>query len=392
MSEKQIKCNECGRACYPYVYKGPNNTYLCGQGWVKGINACGGNVCFKCGKIETRTEWRKEEDCCGNEVMREREVEMFYQTEKDENDPDRQLKVYYCDEHKEEAKKSPLVWTKADNERIAKQEEQRKWDIAEKLNSQGGLFYCQDAYAHAVEQKKQIKGIKYGCFEFWGRENGKSFYLLIPDTHPVLNNFKYQEKEKRDGAEVEFTRYNLQEKFFLIEGIEKLSLEANRDSEYSGNDPLIQAQHFSKVVGLNDKITITPIDSQGKPEKEQSTDNLPNFQPKEWSDRNVLQFFQKSNIQSIKIKGGKLIIKYNHKEEEEEEEEPNTNELKQTKSYLQKIGKQELSLSDLEQSNNQPNTSDNKSNKDLYIGLAATGILTVGIIAWLLMRNKKNKK
>jgi hypothetical protein len=40
--------------------------------------------------------------------MREREVEMFYQTEKDENDPDRQLKVYYCDEHKEEAKKSPL--------------------------------------------------------------------------------------------------------------------------------------------------------------------------------------------------------------------------------------------------------------------------------------------
>jgi len=51
---------------------------------------------------------RKEEDCCGNEVMREREVEMFYQTEKDENDPDRQLKVYYCDEHKEEAKKSPL--------------------------------------------------------------------------------------------------------------------------------------------------------------------------------------------------------------------------------------------------------------------------------------------
>ena len=87
----------------------------------------------------------------------------------------------------------------------------------------------------------------------------------------------------------------------------------------------------------------------------------------------MLQFFQKSNIQSIEIKGDKLIIKYNHKEEEKE---PNTNELQQTKSYLQKIGKNELSLSELEQRSNQPNPP--KSNKGLYVGLAAVVVFVVG--------------
>jgi len=96
-----------------------------------------------------------------------------------------------------------------------------------------------------------------------------------------------------------------------------------------------------------------------------------------------LSYFKRHNIKSIRLKGDKLIIKYNHKEEEEE---PNTNELQQTKSYLQKIGKNELTLSDLEQSNrsNSP-----ESNKGLYISLAVVGIIVVGVIAWLLMRNKK---
>ena len=396
MSEKEIKCNECGRACCPYVYKGSNNTYLCGQGWTKGVNACGGNVCFKCGKIETRTELRKEEDCCGNEVMREREVEMFYQTEKDENDPDRQLKVYYCDEHKEEAKKSPLKWTNADDERIEKEKEQKKLEIETKIGSQKGLFYLFEPFPRSVEWK-QVKGIKYGCVYFWGKENNQNFFLMVPDTHPVLNELKYTEKVKSDydGREIEYTRYNLKEQLYLIEGVDNLPLEVT-DSRYKGNDPYAKAYKFNKFVGLSDKIKITPVDSQGKSEKEDSTDinkptdNLPNFQSRKWSDEDVLQFFKKSNIQSIKIKGDKLIIKYNHKEEEEEEE-PNTNELQQTKSYLQKIGKQELSLSDLEQRNNNSNSPD-KSNKGLYNGLTIVAVLAVGIIAWLLMRNKKERE
>jgi len=43
--------------------------------------------------------------------MRERKVEMFEQEERDENDPNNpemNLRVCYCDEHKEEAQKSPL--------------------------------------------------------------------------------------------------------------------------------------------------------------------------------------------------------------------------------------------------------------------------------------------
>jgi hypothetical protein len=49
------------------------------------------------------------EDCQGNKIMREQKKSMFEQSEREENDSDRELHVYYCDEHKEEAKKSPLV-------------------------------------------------------------------------------------------------------------------------------------------------------------------------------------------------------------------------------------------------------------------------------------------
>src|SRR5256885_16020076 len=127
---------------------------------------------------------------------------------------------------------------------------------------------------------------------------------MVPDTHPVLNKFKYQKKVKREGAEVELTAYNLKDQFFLIEGVDNLPLEATRDSGYSGNDPLIQAQHFSKVVGLNDKITITPVDSQGNPEKnkpveDKPTDKLSNPLPKELNDKTLLQHFLKNNIKSI---------------------------------------------------------------------------------------------
>lgn len=71
----------------------------------------------------------------------------------------------------------------------------------------------------------------------------------------------------------------------------------------------------------------------------------------------------------------------------------NTTELQQTKDYLAKIGKNELYLSDLEQSsNNQTNSpNNNDSKKGLYIGLAVVALLVIGIVAWLLMRNKNEK-
>ena len=64
---------------------------------------------------------------------------------------------------------------------------------------------------------------------------------------------------------------------------------------------------------------------------------------------------------------------------------------KQIKSFAEKLGKSELTLSDLEQSSSNQSNSPN-SNKGLYIGLAVGGIVIVGVIAWLLMRNKNKKK
>jgi len=139
-------------------------------------------------------------------------------------------------------------------------------------------------------------------------------------------------------------------------------LEVTHDSGYSGNDPLIQAQHFSKVVGLNDKITIVSVDSQGNPEKNKPVENKPtdNYSKSaEEFKEFLLQYFQQKNIKSIKLEGDKVNIEYNNSTTESKE--INSNELQQTKSYLQKIGKQELSLSDLEQSSNQTNNSNGNS-------------------------------
>ena len=97
-----------------------------------------------------------------------------------------------------------------------------------------------------------------------------------------------------------------------------------------------------------------------------------------------MNYFQQHNIKSIKIKDNKLVIKYNHKEEEEE---PKTTELQQIKSFTEKLGRSELSLTDLEQMNNQsPN-----SNKGLYIGLAIVGIVAVIILGYLLLRKNKRE-
>jgi len=106
---------------------------------------------------------------------------------------------------------------------------------------------------------------------------------MVPDTHPVLNELKYTEKVKSDydGEEIEYTRYNLKEQFYLIEGVDNLPLEATPYNGYKENDPYVKANSFNKFVGLNDKVKIISVDSQGKPEKEQPTDNLPNFQSRE---------------------------------------------------------------------------------------------------------------
>jgi hypothetical protein len=62
--------------------------------------------------------------------------------------------------------------------------------------------------------------------------------------------------------------------------------------------------------------------------------------------KTILAYFQQQGIKSAKLEGDKLIIEYNNSTTETKD--INTMELQQTKSYLQKLGKQELSLSDLQ--------------------------------------------
>src|SRR5688572_24138272 len=123
---------------------------------------------------------------------------------------------------------------------------------------------------------------------------------MVPDTHPVLNDLKYKEKEKSefDGREFEYTRYNLKKQFYLIEGVDNLPLEAT-DNKYESNDPYAKAYRFSKFVGLSDKIKLVPADSQGNPEKNKPVENKPtdkfsNPLPKELNSKNLLQYFQKN--------------------------------------------------------------------------------------------------
>ncbi|CAG8594933.1 10412_t:CDS:2, partial [Ambispora gerdemannii] len=94
-------------------------------------------------------------------------------------------------------------------------------------------------------------------------------------------------------------------------------------------------------------------------------------------------------LNRITSKDDKLLIEYNNAQKETKA--INTTELQQTKSYLEKIGKKELSLSDLEQSGNNQPTSPEKSNKGLYIGLAVAGVLVLGVIIYFLFRNKKER-
>ncbi|KLL04956.1 MAG: hypothetical protein MRERV_8c038 [Mycoplasmataceae bacterium RV_VA103A] len=98
-----------------------------------------------------------------------------------------------------------------------------------------------------------------------------------------------------------------------------------------------------------------------------------------------MNYFKQHNIKSAKLEGDKLIIEYNNSTTETKD--INDAELQQIKSYSQKLGKNELSLSDLENSSN-TGSPDNKSNKGLYIGLVVV-VVIVGIIGYFLLGNKK---
>ena len=73
-------------------------------------------------------------------------------------------------------------------------------------------------------------------------------------------------------------------------------------------------------------------------------------------------------------------------DKEEEEDTNNNQELQQVKNYIESLNKSELSLSDLQTTN-----TENPTNYTPWI-LGSIGIVAVGIIAWLLVRNNKRRE
>jgi glucan-binding YG repeat protein len=117
--------------------------------------------------------------------MVEVERKMFGQSEKEEIDPSEEIIVLYCDEHQEEAKKSPYLFTEAErvahrehkekkyNEELAREKQERE----ERLNNQKNLFYCE---GRTDENKDKLK---YAAF--LGKENGQKYYLMVPSDHLI---------------------------------------------------------------------------------------------------------------------------------------------------------------------------------------------------------------
>jgi len=119
-----------------------------------------------------------------------------------------------------------------------------------------------------------------------------------------------------------------------------------------------------------------------KKEKEQEKPNNPDPEREI-----ILNYYKSNNIKSIKLTNNKLLIKYNHKEEEEEEE-AKTSELKQIKKYIQNYSQNnQLSLADLEKTEN------NSSNSNLPLYLAsAVGIgAFILLLIFILTRNNKRR-
>lgn len=100
----------------------------------------------------------------------------------------------------------------------------------------------------------------------------------------------------------------------------------------------------------------------------------------------ILAYFKKHSIKSITLRGDKLLIEYSNNSNTETKP-IDTSELKAIQSYCQALGKNSLSLVDLQKTNTQQPTN--------YLPwIIGGGIILVllGIIVYLLLRNKKLPK
>ena len=109
-------------------------------------------------------------------------------------------------------------------------------------------------------------------------------------------------------------------------------------------------------------------------------------------EQNLLSYFQKNSISSMRLDNNKLLIKYNHKAEEELDTIiSNSLELQQIKDYLENIPNKTITKSELESKTKQDSSnSDNPSDKTgLYVGLGIGGVILILSIFILVRKTRK---
>ncbi|CAG8453639.1 10956_t:CDS:2 [Ambispora leptoticha] len=140
---------------------------------------------------------------------------MFQQTERDENNPEMELEVYYCDEHKEEASKSSYKWTMEDSKKKLKKEEERKIQEErqreEVLNKQKNLFFLDGR----TDKKSGNKGGRpFGDYEQsndqYPYNSNRNLYIGLSTVAGVLAGCQYVD-------EIEKIAIDLAKKIFKVE-------------------------------------------------------------------------------------------------------------------------------------------------------------------------------
>ncbi|CAI2185803.1 15959_t:CDS:2 [Funneliformis geosporum] len=237
--------------------------------------------------------------CCGNKVRREREVKMFNQIEKQEDNPKEGIFVHYCNQHQAEAQKSPYLFTEA--EEIARREQQEKGsdekrdqekrEREERLNNQKNLFF----HEGRTDNNKE----------------GRIYNVYLAGI--IKNEGNY---------------------LFLVDGVENIPIEP---SSSANENP-----------------------EKDKPVENEPLDNPPNSLPQESiNNQFLLQYFQKNSIKSIKLESQILIIEKN---DNSISASPFAKfpELKGLDHYLENQPDKKVSRQELETKNNSDNTSPTK--------------------------------
>ncbi|MCE8163560.1 MAG: hypothetical protein I3273_03615 [Candidatus Moeniiplasma glomeromycotorum] len=226
---------------------------------------------------------------------------------------------------------------------------------------------------------------------FLGYQNGQKINLKIRWNHPDSKNifnkdrgFGYSEKHGH---------------FFNVKGFENILLQkyghADDNSDFSKYAKETYPNYF-KNIELTDKITITEF--KEKPEKERPDENKPNNEKKENKNipipNSVKEYFQKnSNVKSIKLASGKIIIKYNDNSTATDIL-TNLPELKELEKYSPSnsditINRQELGLENENSNTNSTNKPQN-NNRAYWIGGGILVIVGLGLL-FIVVRSKKKK-